>query len=78
MDPTLTAGTDTTICVPRDDVNTYLDQTGRKDAKTTVTAYYELRGAEADSFYAEKTGRSSASYLKAVSVGVLAAYSTMV
>ena len=54
-DPELSAGTDTTICVPRDSVDKFLDQTGRKDAATTVTAYYELRGSEADEFYAAKT-----------------------
>ena len=75
-DAQLTAGTDTTICVPRDIVDELLDQTGRKDAATTVTAYYELRGSEADEFYAQKT-RGSASYLKAATVAILAAYSTM-
>ena len=59
-DAELVAGSDTTICVTRDDVSKYLDLTGRKDQETTVTAYYELRGSEADDFYAAKTRGYSA------------------
>ena len=60
-DPTLTAGQDTHICTPSSEVDNLLNLNGRKDPKTTVTAYYELRGDGADSFYAKKQARLSGS-----------------
>ena len=47
-DPTLAAGQDTHICTPTSEVDNLLNLNGRKDPKTSVTAYYELRGSGAD------------------------------
>ena len=47
-DPTLAPGQDTHICTETSEVDSLLDLNGRKDPKTTVTAYYELRGSGAD------------------------------
>ena len=76
-DKDLVGGTDSTFCVPRDEIDKYFERTGRKDPDTSVVAYYELKGSDADDYYA-KVARGSAQYLKAAFVALLAAYSTMV